>query len=345
MSRNLKTDRKKQLLASLLTLGPVVLCYQSGFTYASAASSELISQQSSVVAQNVRADAAVCATGTTPGTIGHSIAQAMRIHTEIASATPNTESLFEVDNDCFSGLSQIVDLSFSIPSLSSILSAAQDALLRYAQKQVCTAVGEISGMVTSPLNQAIAQVNTINTYTDLDSMANDAVSEQLYLLDPDLGNEYHAPPPATTYTVNPNPFNTTQTNFTETNPTNNYNNSINNTNSQINAINTQMANVQAQIGPMQTTLQTAQQSLQNCLSDSDNDCSQEQQAYLNAQNALMNLNAQLLGLQDQLNNTYGNRTSYSYSTQSVAPENSVPNNSVQQEQNLLDRMSEMFNSR
>lgn len=337
--------RKETNISGLmLVIVPTLYFSMSGISHASAASSDLISQQTSVVAENIRADAAVCAAGATPGTIGHSIAQAMRIHTEIASATPNTESLFDVDNNCFSGLSQIIDLSFSIPSLGSILSAAQDALLRYAQKQVCTAVGEISGMVTSPLNQAISQVNTINTYTDLDAMANDATAEQLFLLDPQLGSEYHAPPAAINYTVNPNPFNTAQTSFSENYPTNNYNN-IGNTNTQINSISTQLASVQEQIGPMQSALQAAQQNLQNCLNSGDRDCSQEQQEYIDAQNALMNLNAQLLGLQDQLNNTYNSRAAYSRSTQSVTPENTSSSQGVPQEQNLLDRMSDMFNSR
>ncbi|WP_240533834.1 hypothetical protein [Aeromonas veronii] len=62
------------------------------------------------MADNIKADAEDCATGTKDGTIGHSIKQALDIHTELASATPNVESLFDVGSDCFSGLSQIFDL-------------------------------------------------------------------------------------------------------------------------------------------------------------------------------------------------------------------------------------------
>ena len=78
------------------------------------ASSQLLSQQTSVVADSIKADAEACATGTLDGSIGHSIKQAMQIHQTIAAAPVNVESLFDVNSDCFSGLNQIYDLSFSI---------------------------------------------------------------------------------------------------------------------------------------------------------------------------------------------------------------------------------------
>ena len=116
------------------------------------ASSQLLSQQTSVVADSIKADAEACATGTQDGSIGHSIQQAMQIHQTIAAAPVNVESLFDVNSDCFSGLNQIYDLSFSIPSLSSIIGAASDAVMKYAQKKVCTAVNQVSGLITSPIN-------------------------------------------------------------------------------------------------------------------------------------------------------------------------------------------------
>ena len=72
--------------------------------------------------------------------IGASIKTAIGAHSEMASATPNVESLFDVNDQCFASVSQIIDLSFSIPSLGSILSSAQDAVLKYAQKKVCSTV-------------------------------------------------------------------------------------------------------------------------------------------------------------------------------------------------------------
>ena len=70
--------------------------------------------------------------------IGANIKTAIGAHSQMASATPNVESLFDPSDSCFSSVSQIIDLSFSIPSLGSILSSAQDAVLKYAQKKVCS---------------------------------------------------------------------------------------------------------------------------------------------------------------------------------------------------------------
>ena len=146
--------------------------------------------------------------------IGANIKTAIGVHTEMASATPNVESLFDVNDSCFASVSQIIDLSFSIPSLASILSSAQDAVLKYAQKKVCSTVGKVSGMVTSPINQAIGQWNTLGQqFTDINGMANSAVGGSLSTLDPQLGSAYKPASAATGYSVNANAFGTNQTVF------------------------------------------------------------------------------------------------------------------------------------
>ena len=146
--------------------------------------------------------------------IGASIKTAIGAHSEMASATPNVESLFDVNDSCFASVSQIIDLSFSIPSLGSILSSAQDAVLKYAQKKVCSTVGKVSGMVTSPINQAIGQWNTLGQqFTDISGMANSAVGGSMSTLDPQLGSSYKPASAASTYSVNANAFATNQTVF------------------------------------------------------------------------------------------------------------------------------------
>ena len=146
--------------------------------------------------------------------IGANIKTAIGVHTEMASATPNVESLFDVNDSCFASISQIIDLSFSIPSLASILSSAQDAVLKYAQKKVCSTVGKVSGMVTSPINQAIGQWNTLGQqFTDINGMANSAVGGSMSTLDPQLGSAYKPASAATGYSVNANAFGTNQTVF------------------------------------------------------------------------------------------------------------------------------------
>lgn len=146
--------------------------------------------------------------------IGASIKTAIGAHSQMASATPNVESLFDVNDACFASVSQIIDLSFSIPSLASILSSAQDAVLKYAQKKVCSTVGKVSGMVTSPINQAIGQWNTLGQqFTDINGMANSAVGGSMSTLDPQLGSGYKPASAATTYSVNANAFASNQTMF------------------------------------------------------------------------------------------------------------------------------------
>jgi len=146
--------------------------------------------------------------------IGANIKTAIGVHTEMASATPNVESLFDVNDSCFASVSQIIDLSFSIPSLGSILSSAQDAVLKYAQKKVCSTVGKVSGMVTSPINQAIGQWNTLGQqFSDINGMANTAVGGSMSTLDPQLGSGYKPASAASTYSVNANAFGSNQTVF------------------------------------------------------------------------------------------------------------------------------------
>lgn len=162
-----------------------------------------LSNQGSATATNLEAEAATCATGEKEGTIGYAIKQAVAAHTNIAAATPDVESLFDVDTDCFSGLSSLYDLSFAIPSIGSIIGAAQDAVVKYAEKKVCSAVDKVSGMVTQPVNQAIDKAQSYS------SIANGQVGGSLSKLDPDLGSEYHGVK-GKDYNLNTNPFDATQ---------------------------------------------------------------------------------------------------------------------------------------
>jgi len=170
--------------------------------------------QSSVIAQSLNSEATDCANGA-PGTIGEAIQTAVQVQTDLASATPNVETFFDVSSDCFSGLSQIFDLSFAIPSLASIISAAEDAVLKFAQKKVCSAVQKVSGVVTSPINQAIDQVNSLQGFTNINGMANSAMGGLMNKLDPQLGSQFkpQAAAPGAGFVANANPFGVSQTSF------------------------------------------------------------------------------------------------------------------------------------
>ncbi|WP_338745282.1 hypothetical protein V3D52_24160 [Pseudomonas putida] len=211
-----KSVGKRAVLGSVL--GAWLLLAVPAFAATSSlgsTSSTLLSEQSSVVAEAIKADAQDCADGTKEGTIGASINDALRIHTELAAATPNVESLFSATADCFSGLGSLFDLSGSIPSLGAIFAAAQEAVLKYAQKKVCTAVQQVSSMVTSPINQAIGKVSSGTSLADLNGLTNGLVSKGMSTLDPELGSGYHSTPAGyeATYTVDVNPFNYVQTDF------------------------------------------------------------------------------------------------------------------------------------
>mgnify|MGYP000863861865 FL=1 len=283
------------------------------------ASSQLLSQQTSVVADSIKADAEACAAGTLDGSIGHSIKQAMQIHQTIAAAPVNVESLFDVNSDCFSGLSQIYDLSFSIPSLASIVGAASDAVMKYAQKKVCTAVNQVSGLVTSPINQAIDKINGMGAFGDLNGLTNGLMQQGLSHIDPNIAAGYSNNQSGGTYTVGTNPFGSSQVDFGGSTGANG---NMGSTNAQINSLNQQIANVQAQVGPAQYQLQQAQQHLSNCQAYQYNNCTSYQQQVANAQNTLNNLNGQLAALQTQLGNTtpsiYGTQTASTKSTTATA---------------------------
>ena len=177
--------------------------------------SDAITQQASAIDAKLAKDREDCAKGQ-PGTMGAAIKNAVKVHTEIASAGPAVEELFNIDDSCFSGLSQIFDLSPTIPSLGSIIGAAQGAVMKFAQKKICSAVNKVTGMVTAPLNQAIGHINTLEGYQDLNGFTQDAIGGGLDTLDPDLGKAYAGTAPkGDTYQINPNAFSDVQTAFTD----------------------------------------------------------------------------------------------------------------------------------
>ncbi len=172
--------------------------------------SSLLSQQQSVIASNIQQDAADCATGDKPGTIGYAIKQAQDMHLQLASVRPDTDALFSVNNNCFTGLGQLFDLSFAIPSLGSIMSAATDAVMKYAKQQVCSAVGQVTQQVTGPLNQAIGSVSNQYGAAGINGM----IGQQMSTIDPNLGSAWNSSTTTNgSYTVNANTFGADQSSF------------------------------------------------------------------------------------------------------------------------------------
>lgn len=148
--------------------------------------------------------------------IGASIKTAIDVHGELAAATPNVESLFDVNSSCFSSVAQLIDLSSSIPSWQSIIASAEQMVLQYAQKKACSAVSQVSGMVTTPINQVIGSWNQLGSkYNAINGSSNSSLSTPSYV-NPQLGTQSQTAT-ATNYVVNTNPFGATQTTFSSTN--------------------------------------------------------------------------------------------------------------------------------
>ena len=300
--------------------------------------------QMSPVYQSIQADAQNCASGTVPGTVGYSIHQAQQVHTTLASARPNTESLFDVSSDCFSGLTKLMDLSFAIPSLASILGAVEQAVLDYAQKKVCTAVFQATSMVTSPINQAIQDVNSLQGFTNLNGMSNGLIASGMKTIDPQLGAQYQGAPTSGNYTLNTTQYAASQTQFSTSNTTNNLNGSISN----LQSLNTQALNLQNnQLPQAQSALAQAQSNLSQCQSayyqqqqyqgyQGQPNCSSEEQQVQSAQDYIDTLNAQLQALIAQLN-AAANASAPQQKMAAPAPSQSTGNTG------LLDNFLNLFN--
>jgi hypothetical protein len=284
-------------------------------------STTLLSQQDSVVATAINEESTKCANGEA-GTIGEAIKTAMNVHTELASASPKVESLFDVGSDCFASINQLYDLSFAIPSLGAILGAAQQAVLDFAKKKVCTAVNQVTGMVTSPINDAITKVNSLQQFTNINGMANTAVGGAMSQLDPKLGSSYHPETTGGTYSVNTNPFGANQTTFeTGTNSTSSQ------TNSQLAANTATINQLTAQIGEQQIAinqatmdLSSAQQAYDSCngWAGEWGGCSAQLNNLNNAKAKLAQDQQNLANLQTQLSQvTQGTTTSVTTGSMSL----------------------------
>lgn len=177
-------------------------------------SSSMISQQKSVVADSISKDAADCANGA-PGSIGEAVNDAWTMHTQMAQVSPNIEQLFDVGGSCFGQLGQIWDLSTTIPSLGSIMSAAENAIMKFAQRQVCSAVQSVDNMVSAPINNAFSSIGGLQNAANLNGFTNQMVQKGLNQVSPALGSQYSGAQPGATYTIQPNAFTGAQSSFSQ----------------------------------------------------------------------------------------------------------------------------------
>lgn len=262
--------------------------------------STLLSDQESAITAQMKQDAEDCAKGDKEGTVGHAINMSLKAHLELASASPNVEQLFDVNADCFAGLSSLIDLSFAIPSLATIISAAQNAVMQYAKKKICSAVSRVTGMVTGPINQAIGTANGyIGALNGLSANLNNGGG--LSMLDPNLGAAYNVGSSGT-YTTGQPFANNPQTPVGDSTGggdqgSGNY--------TQVQQLTQQLGQVQASLGPAQNALGQAQQAYNYCQQVGEGSCSSQATALQAAQQNVNNIQNQITSLQNQINALLG----------------------------------------
>lgn len=84
---------------------------------------------------------------------------------------------------CFADLGKIIDLSVTIPSLGSIIDAAQQMVIDYATKKACDALKTASGEIVGPVNDAIGVINGFGQYTDVSGALGTVINKELGRID------------------------------------------------------------------------------------------------------------------------------------------------------------------
>lgn len=287
---------------SLLAGGYAVSASDNYVSY-SDPTSVLLSEQESVTSEKLKQDAIDCANGSQEGSIKYAIDMSLKAHLEMASASPNVEQLFDVNSDCFSGLSSLIDLSFAIPSLASIIAAAQDAVLAYAKKKICSAVSNVTGMVTGPINQAIGQANGyIGALNGLSANLNSGGG--MAMIDPNLGSNYNIGTSGTYTTGQPFGDRTSPAPGDSTgggNSSSNY--------AQVQTLTEQLGRLQASLGPAQYAVEQARQALETCERSGQTSCASQASAIQAAEQNLRNIQTQISSIQSQISTLLGSNIS------------------------------------
>jgi hypothetical protein len=265
-------------------------------------SSSLLSQQQSVVSEQIKRDAEKCATE--EGGLGDAIRKAQKAHETFAWAAPDTSKLFDPNNACFASTSLMWDLSFSIPSWSDIGNALVAAVKEYARKKICTAVNDVVGMVSQPVNQAINQVNSEG---GLGSVIGGAMNE----VDPALGNSFNMPKADESYTIGAG-FSNSELTFGTTTTSGGSNgggvsassgskSSLSESTTTIKDISSKLFNLQQSVpGQLQNVTNT--KNAYNACASTGNSCVTEYQNYQQAQSIFNNTESNISTLTSQLQN-------------------------------------------
>ena len=256
--------------------------------------------------------AKACAAGE-KGTLGEQMKTALGLHLEMAAIKPNVEQLFENTSSCFSGLTEVLDLSFAIPSLDMFTQAIAAAVQKYAEQKVCSAAEKATSMITGPINEGLGKVNGM---LDLNGQLNDLVAGGLSSIDPELGAAYSPAPAGGNCTVHLGGLFTGDAVTFEpgTGQNNVGSSSSQNATNTITGLNSSLSSAQSSLYPAQNELAQAQNRLRSCQAQSGaitgdtGGCGAAQQAVNNAQNNVNQIQANIRSLQDQIARASGNNS-------------------------------------
>jgi hypothetical protein len=279
--------------------------------------------------------------------INQAIDAAVKIHTELASAMPNVEKLFDVNSDCFSGVGKIVDLSFAIPDLAGLAAAAMNAVMEYAKKKVCSAISNVSGMVNGPINQAIGSINSMG------KEVTGLFENPLASIDPNLGSAYHSSSSGS-YTVEipfKDMFTDAQTNFgggsggsgTSDSGSQNVADTITQPMQEFEALQSERNNIVLQEMPAaQNVMTAANNAYNNCMYQATSNCLTEQTALLNAQAKVNALAARDQELQEQMKNFTNSANGTSASVNAAAASTSSASQSEDSNADWLKSLGDLL---
>lgn len=181
---------KKILIYLTLTSLISVPCISSAYQPAilSEANIKIIdSLQSNQKAVDVAASTD-CSNPDNEGSLAKKQAEVIEQKKALAYSTSDLDKYFKIGSEkgCFTSLNNFPDLSISIPSFGSIISALQKTLQSYATRKVCNVVNNALEKSIGPIADKLEEVSA-SGQLDLSGQVNKALTKKYYEIDPELG--------------------------------------------------------------------------------------------------------------------------------------------------------------
>lgn len=135
-------------------------------------------------AQNIQSNIESCATDG----IGKVVQDNLNLQMTVWGRPIDVNKMFSPSSQggCFADIGKIIDLSVTIPSLDTIINAAQQMVVDYATKKACDAMKTASTELVGPLNDVIGEINKAGQYTDVSGALGTAMNKEIGKIDPGL---------------------------------------------------------------------------------------------------------------------------------------------------------------